>query len=105
MNLEVKLIAKIAVGECADCNAYFALLPGWPEYSPEKPDEGKATGRKTSLCNDELEGVTYRWTATPYSLTRKPDQIVTYDPDFSVLWVGSLLQGQGYKDGIGSKNY
>jgi len=46
--------------------------------------------------------VVYDCTSTPYSLTENPEKIVTLDPDANVLWLGALLQGKGYKDGIGS---
>jgi Thiol-activated cytolysin len=101
-NLVVKVLDKNAAGERTDYNAYSASLPGWPQYSPEKPDEDQAKGDKTTLPPEIVENVTYNCTTTPYSLTRTPEQIVTYDPDSNVLWVGSLLQGKGYKDGIGS---
>jgi Thiol-activated cytolysin len=101
-NLVIEVLDKNAAGQRADYNAYSATLPEWPQYSPEKPDEDKATGAKTPLPNDVVDGVGYSCTTTPYSLSRTPEQIVTYDPDSSILWVGSLLQGKGYKDGIGS---
>jgi hypothetical protein len=102
VNLVVKVLDKNAAGERTDYNAYSATLPGWPTFSPDKPDEDKATGDKVPLPKDVIDNVTYSCTTTPYSLTRTPEQIVTFDPDSSILWVGSLLQGQGYKDGIGS---
>jgi hypothetical protein len=101
-NLVVKVLDKNAAGARADYNAYSASLPGWPQYSPEKTDEDKATGSKTPLPDEIVDNVKYACTTTPYSLTRTPEQIVTYDPDSSILWVGALLQGKGYKDGIGS---
>jgi hypothetical protein len=101
-NLVVKVLDKNAAGERTDYNAYSASLPGWPQYSPEREDEDKAKGEKTPLPPEVVENVTYNCTTTPYSLTRTPEQIITYEPDSSVLWVGSLLQGKGYKDGIGS---
>jgi hypothetical protein len=101
-NLVVKVLDKNVAGERAAYNAYSASLPGWPQYSPEKPEEDKAKGEKTPLPPEVTENITYNCTTTPYSLTRTPEQIVTFDPDSSVLWAGSLLQGKGYKDGIGS---
>jgi hypothetical protein len=101
-NLVVKVLDKNAAGERINYNAYSATLPGWPQYSPEKPDEDKATGAKAPIPDDIVDNVKYMCTTTPYSLTRTPEQIITFDPDSSVLWVGSLLQGKGYKDGIGS---
>ena len=57
--------------------------------------------KKTSY-NTSFEGVEYDCTSTPYSLTETPDKIVTLNPDVKALWPGSLLQGQGYVNGIGS---
>lgn len=100
--LVVKVLDKNAAGERTDYNGYSASLPGWPQYSPEKPDEDKPKGDKTTLPPEVVDNVTYNCTTTPYSLTRTPEQIITFEPDSSILYVGSLLQGKGYKDGIGS---
>lgn len=44
----------------------------------------------------------YTCTTTPYTITRNPDKIVTFNPDASKLWLGALLQGDGYAGGPGS---
>ena len=44
----------------------------------------------------------FQCTTSPYSITRTPDKIVTMDPDVNILWLGALLQGRGYRGGVGS---
>lgn len=44
----------------------------------------------------------YSCTSTPYSLTTTPDKIVMLNPDSNKLWVGGLLQGDGFARGVGS---
>ena len=87
--------------QVADVDAFLADLPKWEEFSPPMPDAEAATG--TPVLGDEIVGSqTYNCETTPYSITRTPDKIVTMNPDYEVLWPGSLLQGQGYAMGIGS---
>ena len=78
-------------------------LPSWGEFSPLGTPADAPTAPGTPLT-EIVNGTTYDCTVTPYSLTDNPDKIVTFDPDSEILWVGSLLQGKGYKDGIGSLN-
>lgn len=85
----------------ADLDAFFATLPGWEQYSPPLPDADATTG-EPSTQEIEIEGQAYNETVTPCSITRTPEKVVTLNPDVEVLWVGSLLQGSGYRGGIGS---
>ncbi|MGH2610922.1 MAG: thiol-activated cytolysin family protein, partial [Tepidiformaceae bacterium] len=39
---------------------------------------------------------------TPRRLSDTPAEIVMYEPSASVTWVGNLIQGRSYKDGLGS---
>jgi hypothetical protein len=87
--------------EPANLEQFFNQTPAWDQFSPPKPDEDVAVGEPT-VEEVMIEGAPYDCTTTPYSLTRTPDKIVTLNPDVEVLWVGSLLQGQGYLGGIGS---
>jgi Thiol-activated cytolysin len=80
---------------------YAQSLPGWTAFSPPIASENKPGEAKTEL-NVVEDGVKYDCTTTPYTLTETPEQIVTFDPDSSIFWPGVLLQGKGYKDGIGS---
>ncbi len=85
----------------ADLDAFFATLPAWEQYSPPLPDADATTGAPVDQPV-EIGGEPYTETVTPCSITRTPEKIVTLNPDVEVLWVGSLLQGSGYRGGIGS---
>jgi hypothetical protein len=87
--------------EAANLEQFFNQTPSWDQFSPPQPDADVATGAPV-VGEDEIDGVPYECTTTPYSLTRTPEKIVTLNPDVEVLWVGSLLQGEGYVGGIGS---
>jgi hypothetical protein len=50
----------------------------------------------------DIDNVSYVCSSTSYSLTETPDKITTLNPDVEVLYVGSLLQGDGHLNGIGS---
>ena len=84
-----------------DVDAYVAELPPWEEFSPAAVDSEEATAPST-FYRALAEGVEYACVETPYDLTRTPDRVVTLDPDANILWVGALLEGKGYKQGIGS---
>src|SRR5262245_4891723 len=85
----------------ADVDEFLNSLPTWEEFSPTKPDADEATGDPAQI-EEVVDGRKYNCETTPYSITRTPDKIVTMNPDYEVLWPGSLLQGQGYAMGIGS---
>jgi hypothetical protein len=76
-------------------------LPAWDQFSPVLPDTNDITAEASSSV-ESVSGATYRCTTAPYSITQTPDKIVTLDPDVNILWLGALLQGRGYKGGIGS---
>jgi hypothetical protein len=87
----------------ADTQAFLSTLPTWKAYSPPLPDTNAPTGAPVE--GDEVEridDVGYVCTTTPYSLTQTPEKITTLNPDIEILWVGALLQGEGYVGGIGS---
>jgi hypothetical protein len=89
----------------ADARASFNSLvlgfPNWAAFSPELPEQNRATAA-SSRATQTLGNNAYDCTTTPYTLTETPDKIVTFNPDANVLWAGALLQGQGYKQGLGS---
>jgi hypothetical protein len=85
----------------ADLNTFFAGLPAWESFSPVLPDADEPQGEPVTE-DVTIDGADYVETTTPYSITRTPEKIVTLNPDVEVLWVGSLLQGNGYVGGIGS---
>ena len=85
----------------ADVDEYMGTLPTWGAFSPVLPDTNDIVAQGTE-SREIVDGTTYECTVSPYSITQTPDKIVTLDPDVNVLWLGALLQGSGYKDGIGS---
>jgi hypothetical protein len=85
----------------SDANSYIRSLPSWQEFSPTLPDANAIAGSGTESY-EPVAGVTYHCQTTPYSITATPEKIVTLDPDSNILWLGALLQGDGYRGGIGS---
>lgn len=104
-------LLAIPIGACSDggpnnppaedVDAYVTELPPWEEFSPAAVDSEEATA-PSKFYRALAEGVEYACVETPYDLTRTPDRVVTLDPDANILWVGALLEGKGYKQGIGS---
>ncbi len=87
----------------ADFNNLVLGFPNWASFAPERPDVNRATGSAVRAAPARgTNGNAYDCTTTPYTLTETPDKIVTFNPDANVLWSGALLQGKGYKQGIGS---
>lgn len=82
-------------------NEYVATLPPWDQFSPQLVDTNDISG--TGVSSQELVGGSlYQCNTAPYTIAQTPDKIVTMDPDVNILWLGALLQGRGYKGGIGS---
>jgi fibronectin type 3 domain-containing protein len=92
----------------AEINAYFYGLPSWSSRNPLK-DEDRTNGTTSRDTSAVLPDPTtesgqrrYDCTTTPYTLSKTPDKIVTFSPDAGKLWLGALLQGNGYVGGLGS---
>jgi hypothetical protein len=90
-----------------DINNYFAGLPTWDSRNPAPATSetaGSSRGSSSTLPDGSAESGqrNYECTVTQYTLESSPDKIVTFNPDAGTMWVGSLLQGQGYVNGIGS---
>lgn len=90
-----------------EINNYFAGLPTWDSKNPAPAtsETAGASSSNSSILPDEStqsKQRKYDCTVTQYTLESSPDKIVTFNPDAGSLWVGSLLQGQGYVNGIGS---
>jgi hypothetical protein len=85
----------------AGVNDYFLGLPSWEAFSPISPDLDVIVQPSVGSI-EGTQGTQYNCTTTPYSITSTPDKVVTLDPDANILWLGALLQGDGYKGGIGS---
>ena len=111
----------------SNVNKYLTNLPSWTEYSPPqeskeaaptgdnpviedpvtistpaKDEDGEIQRDETTGEPLEYQDVTYTCSSTPYSLTSNPEKIVMYNPDASILWPGSLIQGKSYANGVGS---
>ena len=80
----------------------MASLPSWPSFSPPMKDEDTAQDKTSDPFEEIVKDTTYDCTTTPYSLTRTPDEIAMYSPNASVMWLGNLIQGKSYADGLGS---
>ena len=88
----------------ADVNGAFITIPEWSTYSPEKTSKDEVDPNEpVSDPEQEIVGtLEYSCTSTKYNLTETPREIVVFSPNESVMWLGNLIQGRGYKDGLGS---
>ena len=95
-------------GNKADYATFSNSLPGWDAFSVPKADTNptKLTGAPLDNApakqNQTIGQQQYACITTPFSLTKTPDKIVTFDPDAGILYPGSLIQGKGHILGIGS---
>jgi hypothetical protein len=93
-------------------NRYLGGLPALRGPQPSKRQTGPGTQSSTDPMPSDLtaqqQGIAqsglsrYECTTTPYSLTTNPQVVVTQSPDANKLWLGGLLQGRGYSNGLGS---
>ena len=93
-------------------NRYLGGLPAIRGPEPSTRQTGAATRSTTGPLPSDLtaqqQGIAqsglsrYECTTTPYSLTTNPQVVVTHSPDANKLWLGGLLQGRGYSNGLGS---
>jgi hypothetical protein len=77
---------------------YLLDLPAWSDFCPlleNKDEEYEPT--EAFSCEDKMIETT-----TPCSITRTPEDIVTYSAGSEILYLGSLIQGEGYMGGLGS---
>lgn len=93
----------------ADTSQINAYLEGLTPISAGADQSDHPIGSSTSTTSDPLPAGAaptaqnrYACTSTPYSVSTAPDKIVALNPDSNKLWLGGLLQGRGYADGLGS---
>ncbi|MBD3402872.1 hypothetical protein GF420_08245 [candidate division GN15 bacterium] len=83
----------------ADVNSYVSSLPDWDVFCPPVVDCDSAVG-PTSENLDLGQGTLCR--TTPCSISKTPEQVVTYGTFSNILWLGALIQGDSYAGGLGS---
>lgn len=89
-------------GSGADVDGFVADLPAWTSFAPSSADRHEPAGPPSPPVEEVVGADAYTCSTTPYDLTRTPDEIVTYSPNASTLWLGALIQGRSYLDGLGS---
>jgi len=89
---------SVTTPDGADVNAYLESLPSWNELSPKLADSD-VTGDATADIDWNQQLIC---TITPCSITRTPEDIVTYSPNSEILYLGSLIQGKTYISGLGA---
>ncbi|KAK9695233.1 hypothetical protein K7432_013070 [Basidiobolus ranarum] len=80
-------------------NNYFAKLPDWSQFSKlqtSKTVKGSVKNREASSGTVEYDCI-----VQDVSLTETPKDLVTFGTGSDAFWLGSLLQGKGYIDGMG----
>jgi hypothetical protein len=85
----------------ADVDSYMATLPSWNTFAGVQPDFEEPVGNPADTTITGANG-DYQCSVTTYDMLRTPDKMVLFNPDSEVLWLGALIQGRGYKDGLGS---
>ncbi|MGD8730189.1 MAG: thiol-activated cytolysin family protein, partial [Gemmatimonadota bacterium] len=85
-------------GSVADVEEYLLTLPSWSEFAEPVPD-AQVVAAEPSYYEQSSD---LFCSVTEASITRNPEDIVTYSPDSEILWLGSLIQGRTHRDGLGS---
>ncbi|KAK9723254.1 hypothetical protein K7432_002103 [Basidiobolus ranarum] len=80
-------------------NDYFAKLPEWNKFSNVQ----SSSTVKGDVKNQEATSgtVQYDCSIQDVTLTDTPKELVTFGTGSDAFWLGSLLQGKGYIDGVG----
>ncbi|MFF3277509.1 thiol-activated cytolysin family protein [Streptomyces chrestomyceticus] len=65
----------------------------WKDISPQNPDGHEQTGDPKPLKSQGATGV-----STPMKVTKTPDQIITFNPNHSMLWPGALVRSDQARD-------
>jgi len=80
-----------------EVDTYLRQLPAWSTYSPLMADVDSIAPPSFEV-DQELGYCSVR----NANLTQTPEDIVTFSPDAEIMWLGSLIQGKGHADGLGS---
>lgn len=91
---------QITVRSKSVIDTYLASLPAWSDFSPPVDPKNEKTGESDGVLTEN--GHRYYCHTDTYSFADTPTKLVTFTPDSNVLWLGALLQGKGYTQGIGS---
>lgn len=91
----------IGTPQVADVDQFVGSLGSWEAYSPPLTAGDNAAGPPTTV-EEVVDNTTYVCTVTPRSLTTTPNELVMYEPNASIMWVGNLIQGDSYTGGTGS---
>lgn len=76
-------------------NAEVSSHQAWAQLSPELPASDQQVG--TAQLVEEIDGTSrFQCSRQTYSLTDTPKEFVSIDPDRSLVWVGSLIQGRSH---------
>ena len=85
---------------------YMASLPTWDTVSPLLTPVGQPETEETGPAEIDYDlngqGNIVICKTTPCSITATPEDLVTFNPNVEILWVGSLIQGDSYLGGLGS---
>ena len=85
----------------ADVDEYLKTLPEWESFAEIRPDGEEAVGSPVDTTLTGASGE-FQCSISSYDMTRTPDKVVLFNPDSEVMWLGALIQGDGYKNGLGS---
>ena len=86
----------------ADYDTYSATLPKWNDFSPLLTKSESVVADSKSFKNELIDNTLYQCSSEDIDLTSNPEKLVTFNPDVGALWVGSILQGKHYLNGLGS---
>jgi len=81
-------------GSGTSVDAFVAALPAWDDVAPPVVENaGEPTGEAPVMDEEEVDGIVYTCSTTPYSISKNPSEMALFNPDASVLWPGALIRG------------
>ena len=84
----------------ADVNEYLREVSNWQEYSPPVESQNGPTADPQGNPEDyaEADPENANCKITQMSMQQTPDDIVLYNPNGQVMWLGNLITGNSYKN-------